>query len=60
VTDYPLCPVCGFGLWFQPWRAESPADEMCPCCGIQFGYDDAAGGRRKPDQRSTGDGGEVD
>jgi hypothetical protein len=41
---YP-CPVCGFGLWFEPWREGSPADEICPCCGIQFGYDDAAGGR---------------
>jgi len=47
VTREPLCPVCGFGLWFEPWRAGSPADEICPCCGIQFGYDDAAGGREE-------------
>jgi hypothetical protein len=20
-----------------------PSDEICPCCGIQFGYDDASG-----------------
>jgi len=39
-----LCPVCGFELWFEPWRCDSPADEICPSCGIQFGYHDAAGG----------------
>lgn len=44
------CPVCGFGLDFLPWDGESPSDEICPSCGIQFGYDDAAGG--KPEQRS--------
>jgi len=39
------CPVCGYGLDFEPWdQNEEPADEMCPQCGIQFGYDDAAGG----------------
>ena len=36
------------GLWIsalvESWRADSAADELCPCCGIQFGYDDAAGG----------------
>jgi len=39
-----LCPVCGFGLEFEPWRGASAADEICPSCGIHFGYDDAAGG----------------
>jgi hypothetical protein len=39
-----LCPVCGFELWFEPWVGESAADEICPSCGIQFGYDDAGGG----------------
>jgi hypothetical protein len=38
------CPACGFLLDFEPWSNESPSDEICPCCGIQFGYDDAAGG----------------
>jgi len=31
-------------LSFLPWAGESPSDEICPCCGIQFGYDDAVGG----------------
>jgi hypothetical protein len=35
------CPVCGFGLDFAPWIGDSPADELCPSCGIQFGYDDS-------------------
>jgi hypothetical protein len=40
------CPVCGFpGLDAPPWVDGSPSDEICPSCGIQFGYDDAAGGR---------------
>jgi hypothetical protein len=40
------CPVCGFaGLKERPWTDGSPSDEICPSCGIQFGYDDAAGGR---------------
>lgn len=41
--DY-LCPVCGFNLGFRAWDGLSPSDEICPCCNIQFGYDDAAGG----------------
>ncbi|MGO4128407.1 hypothetical protein AB4Z01_28705 [Inquilinus sp. YAF38] len=37
------CPVCGF-----PGLDEAPRDEhgcasfeICPCCGIEFGYEDA-------------------
>lgn len=40
----PICPVCGYELDFAPWMGASPADEICPSCGIQFGYDDAVGG----------------
>jgi hypothetical protein len=39
-----FCPVCGYILSFAPWEDTSSSDEICPCCGIQFGYDDAAGG----------------
>jgi hypothetical protein len=38
------CPVCGYELGFLPWDGDSPSDEICPSCGIQFGYSDAAGG----------------
>ena len=46
-----LCPVCGYDLEFRPWEGESPSDEICPCCGIQFGYTDMAGG--DPVRRQT-------
>ena len=39
-----LCPVCGYDLGAPAWDEVSPSDEICPCCGIQYGYDDAAGG----------------
>ena len=39
-----LCPACGYILDFPPWNGPSSSDEICPCCGIQFGYDDEAGG----------------
>ena len=46
-----MCPACHYpDLWFEPWHEGSPSDEICPCCGIQFGYADAASGdpeRRK-------------
>ena len=35
------CPVCGCDLGFLPWHGDSASDEICPCCYIQFGYDDA-------------------
>jgi hypothetical protein len=38
------CPVCGYDLGFPAWKDKSPSDEICPSCGIQFGYNDAAGG----------------
>lgn len=40
-----ICPVCGYdGLLDPPWQDDSPSDDICPSCGIQFGYQDAAGG----------------
>jgi hypothetical protein len=38
------CPVCGFVLEVPAWDERGASDEICPSCGIQFGYDDAAGG----------------
>ncbi len=35
MSFYP-CPVCGYGEMQFP--AED--DNICPCCGTQFGYDD--------------------
>lgn len=45
MTERYLCPVCGFpDLLEQPWENDAPSDEICPSCGIHFGYDDVAGG----------------
>jgi len=46
-ADGQPCPVCGFALSFLPWSEGLPSDEICPRCGIQFGYDDVAGGDLK-------------
>lgn len=40
-----MCPACGYDrLEEPPWRDGSGSLEICPSCGIQFGYTDAAGG----------------
>jgi hypothetical protein len=44
------CPVCGFPDLDLPPRSPKTgggSDEICPSCGIQFGYDDAAGGEEE-------------
>jgi hypothetical protein len=39
------CPVCGYpDLDEQPWVGDSASFEICPSCGTQFGYSDAAPG----------------
>ncbi|MCP4677487.1 MAG: hypothetical protein GY854_18630 [Deltaproteobacteria bacterium] len=39
------CPVCGYPeLVEPPWQGGAPSDEICPSCGIHFGFDDVAGG----------------
>ena len=43
------CPVCGAVLDFEPYEGDLPSFEICPCCGTQFGYDDAT--RRHSDLR---------
>ena len=41
-----LCPVCGFDGFDEPtWYPDGEGSlEICPSCGVQFGYTDAAGG----------------
>lgn len=41
-VESDLCPVCGYRLGFAPWNGASASDEICPCCFIQFGYDDGS------------------
>lgn len=37
-----ICPVCQYRGLFDPPYDESGigSDEICPCCGFQFGCDD--------------------
>lgn len=52
MTAAYVCPVCGYDFLREPpWDNDAPSDEICPSCGTQFGYDDAAGGRA--DQRQV-------
>lgn len=36
------CRICGFGLKDPPWgtNGKDPTWEICPCCGVEFGYED--------------------
>lgn len=52
IGEHTLCPVCGYDLGFPAWSDGSPSDEICPSCGIQFGYDDAIG-LREPEGQSA-------
>jgi hypothetical protein len=39
-----VCPVCGFpGLDHPAWDPQTgeASFTICPCCGCEFGYDDA-------------------
>ena len=38
--------MCGYNLSFEPWKDDSPSDEICPSCGIHFGYDDHLAGNK--------------
>jgi hypothetical protein len=45
IYEAQLCPVCGHQLDFKPWDGGCSSHEICPGCGIHFGYDDACGGQ---------------
>jgi hypothetical protein len=36
-----ICPVCQSELDFEPWHDGCASYEICPSCGIQFGYNDS-------------------
>lgn len=37
------CKVCGFKQHDFPWGqdGETPSFDICACCGVEFGYEDA-------------------
>lgn len=45
ISNYYYCPVCGFEHTEPTHYSDtgiSGSQEICPCCGTQFGYDDCA------------------
>lgn len=36
------CRVCGLYIVNAPWGVDNhtPTYEICPCCGVEFGYED--------------------
>ena len=42
-NDVFRCRVCGLPLDDPPWGLDghTPLYEHCPCCGVEFGYQDA-------------------
>lgn len=45
------CYACNNELDFKPWDNDLASFEICPFCGIQFGYDDMAGGDEEKRKR---------
>lgn len=49
-SDIYNCRVCGLRLDDPPWSHDgcTPLYDYCPCCGVEFGYQDATppGARR--------------
>jgi RNA polymerase subunit RPABC4/transcription elongation factor Spt4 len=42
--DRFVCPVCGYrNLARRPWKGSANSYEICPSCGIEFGYEDGTG-----------------
>lgn len=41
--DLYRCRVCGLTLQEPPWGLDgrTPLFENCPCCGVEWGYQDA-------------------
>jgi hypothetical protein len=42
-ADAYRCRVCGWLLREPPWGVDgrTPLFDYCPCCGVEFGYQDA-------------------
>lgn len=40
-----FCKICGLNLYpFFPWGedGQAPTYDICPCCGVEFGYEDSS------------------
>ena len=38
-----VCRICGFDLEYPIWgeKGDCPTHDICPCCGVEFGYEDS-------------------
>lgn len=43
-TDQHHCGVCGLDAGEPPWGADgrTPSFGYCPCCGVEWGYQDSS------------------
>lgn len=40
------CLACGYAGLEEPlWDGDEDSHQICPCCGLHYGYDDEARGR---------------
>ena len=42
-TSGNLCPICNYDLGFKAWDNGLGSQEICPSCGVQYGYSDSVG-----------------
>lgn len=42
-TNYKYCRICGYEPDEPPWGADGrdPSFFYCPCCGVEWGYQDS-------------------
>lgn len=43
-NELGYCRVCGYEPDAPPWgiSGADPSWEICPCCGVEFGYEDSS------------------
>lgn len=50
VEVYNFCSICGYPLGdYSPWGDDGkmPTYDICPCCGVEWGYEDYTPESRK-------------
>ncbi|MBN6075083.1 hypothetical protein HYE60_07480 [Aggregatibacter actinomycetemcomitans] len=35
-----ICRICGLIQDEPTWEDDNPSYNLCPCCGVEFGYED--------------------
>ena len=41
---HAFCKVCGYDPGYPPWGldGDQPTNDICNCCGVEWGYEDTA------------------